>query len=108
MVAMFDTGSGARAQVQPCKVPSAPQAGAPAEGLRPGRLGLHPPACVHFATDTSHRSPVLHPQAPGPGEDQALHRRHRVRSVRVSTAGVAASSPVHTATATQETNSYRN
>lgn len=49
MVTMFDTGIRARVQVQPCKVLSAPQAGAPAGGLRqqPGRLGAAPPACVH-------------------------------------------------------------
>lgn len=111
MVTMFDTGSGARVQVQPCKVLSAPQAGAPAGGCGSSRAGsgLHPRlACTRFATHALHQSPILHPQAPGRGKDQALHRRHRVRSVRVSRAGVAASSPVHTAMATQETNSYRN
>lgn len=114
MVTMFDTGGGAREQVQPCKVPSAWASGGTccraaagwAQGCAPPPRGSR----TRFPTQASHRSPVLHPQTPGQEKDQAFasHRRHRVKSMKVSRAGATVSSPAHAAMVMEETNFYRN
>lgn len=111
MVTMFDSGGGARVQVQPCKVPSAWASGGTCCGAAAGLRAVPARGSrTRFPAQASHRSLVPHPQTPGQEKDQAFasHRRHRVRSVEVSRAGAAVSGPAHTAMVWEETNVYRN